>query len=95
MSLKLPTSATTILLLYTCLKAFLGQPRKAGTRKVKKPVWIYETRDDGVLEWQWHQLDHMQIICTSLQTDNHNNTISLNFDRPDALHDAQPTVSKH
>jgi len=21
--------------------------------------------------WQWHQLDHMQIICTSLQTDNH------------------------
>jgi len=21
--------------------------------------------------WQWHQLDHMQIICTSLQKDNH------------------------
>ena len=21
--------------------------------------------------WQWHQLDHMQVICTSLQTDNH------------------------
>ena len=21
-------------------------------------------------EWQWHQLDHMQ-VCTSLQTDNH------------------------
>jgi len=21
--------------------------------------------------WQWHQLDHMQIIGTSLQTDNH------------------------
>ena len=21
--------------------------------------------------WQWHQLDHTQIICTSLQTDNH------------------------
>ena len=20
--------------------------------------------------WQWHELDHMQIICTSLQTDN-------------------------
>jgi len=19
--------------------------------------------------WQWHQLDHMQIICTSLETD--------------------------
>jgi len=27
---------------------------------------------------QWHQLDHMQTICTSLQTDNHTNTSSLN-----------------
>jgi len=26
---------------------------------------------------QWHQLDHMQIICTSLQTDNHANTSPL------------------
>ena len=34
-------------------------------------------------------------ICTSLQTDNHTNTSSLNFYRPDALSDAQPTVSKH
>jgi len=41
---------------------------------------------------QWHQLDHMQTISTSLQTDNHNNTPSLNFYRPDALPDAQPTV---
>jgi len=24
-----------------------------------------------MIGWQWHQLDHMQIICTSLQTDNH------------------------
>jgi len=23
-----------------------------------------------VMGWQWHQLDHMQITCTSLQTDN-------------------------
>jgi len=28
---------------------------------------------------QWHQLDHMQTICTSLQTDNHDNTPPLNF----------------
>ena len=28
---------------------------------------------------QWHQLDHMQTICTSLLTDNHTNTSSLNF----------------
>jgi len=33
---------------------------------------------------RWHQLDHMQTICTSLQTDNHTNinTSSLNFYRP-------------
>jgi len=39
--------------------------------------------------WQWHQLDHMQIICTSLQTDNHarHNRHSI-FHRPDALPDA-------
>jgi len=31
------------------------------------------------MEWQWHQLDHMQIICTSLQTDNHASTSSLDY----------------
>jgi len=39
-------------------------------------------------------MDHMQIICTSLQTDNHVSTLSLNFYRPDGLPDAQTTVSK-
>ena len=29
--------------------------------------------------WQWHQLDHMQVISTSLQTDNHASTSSLKF----------------
>ena len=28
---------------------------------------------------QWHQLDHMQVICTSLHTDNHASTSSLKF----------------
>jgi len=45
--------------------------------------------------WQWHQLHHIQIICTSLQTDNHASTSSLSFYRPHALPDDQPTVSKH
>jgi len=27
-----------------------------------------------MMGWQWHQLDHMQIICTSRQTDNHAST---------------------
>jgi len=38
-----------------------------------------------MMGWQWHQLDHMQIICTSLQTDNHANTSPLSFYRPDTL----------
>jgi len=29
--------------------------------------------------WQWHQLDHMQIICISLQTDNHTSTSPLHL----------------
>jgi len=45
--------------------------------------------------WQWHQLDHMQIICTSIQTDNHASTSPLSFYRPDAFPVAQPTASKH
>jgi len=39
-------------------------------------LYFNEPRDDG---WQWHQLHHMQITCTSLQTNNHVSTSSLNF----------------
>ena len=53
-----------------------------------------EARDDGDMQLQWHHLDHMQVIYTSLQTDNHISSSSLNFYRPDALPDAQTTVSK-
>jgi len=28
---------------------------------------------------QWHQLDHVQIICTLLQTNNHASTLLFNF----------------
>jgi len=52
-------------------------------------VDLNEARDDGVLRRQWHQLDNMQTICTSLQTDDHITTPSLNFYRPDALPGAQ------
>jgi len=48
-----------------------------------------------IMRWQMRQLEHTQIICILFQTDNHANTSSLNFYRPDALPDAQPTVSKH
>jgi len=56
--------------------SFPEQSVQAGTRKLK-PILILKKQE--MMGWQWHQLDHMQIICTSLQTDNHANTSSLNF----------------
>jgi len=32
-----------------------------------------------MMGWQWHQLDHMQIIFTSLQTDNNTSSPPLSF----------------
>jgi len=70
----------------------LGKP--VPESKLNQSVFKWGKRWWG-LGWQWHQLDHMETICTSLQTDNHTNTLSLNIYIPDALPDAQPTVSKH
>jgi len=50
-----------------------------------------EARDDG-WHWQWHQLDHMQLICSSLLTDNHASTPLLSFYRPYDLPAAQSTA---
>jgi len=74
------------------MASFPGQPGLAGTRKVKQ-FWIL--MNEEMMGWQWHQLDHMQIICTSLQTGNHAGTSSFIFYRLDALPDTQPTLSKH
>jgi len=35
--------------------------------------------EQETMGWQWHQLDHMQIIYTSLQTDNDASTSPLSF----------------
>ena len=64
-------------------------------QKGKTSLDLNEARDDGVWGWQWHQLDHMQTTCTSLQRDNRTSTSSANSYRPGALPDAQPTASKH
>ena len=42
--------------------------RVSRCQKGKTSLDLNEARDDEVLGWQWHQLDHMQTICTSLQT---------------------------
>jgi len=70
---------------------FSRQPARASIRKVKS-FWILTKQE--MLGWQWHQLDHLEIICTSLQTDNHTSTSSLNLYKQDALPDDQPTVLK-
>jgi len=44
-------------------------------QKGKTNLDFTEARDS---EWQWHQLDHMQ-VCTLLQTDNHAGTPPLSF----------------
>jgi len=44
-------------------------------QKGKTNLDFSEARD---IEWQWHQLDHMQVY-TSLQTDNHTSTPPLKF----------------
>jgi len=64
-------------------------------QKGKTSLDLNGARDNGVLGWHWRQLDHLLIICTSVQTENYTDAYSVNFYRPDALPDAQPTVSKH
>jgi len=86
-----------LLLVYynTHLTAFSRTTWVSWYHKGKASLDLNEARDDRVLGWQWHQLDHTQTICTSLQTDLHTNTSSHKFYRPDALPDAQPTVPEH
>jgi len=63
-------------------------------QKGKTSLDFNEARGDGVLGCSGISWTICKAICTSLQTDNHTNTPSLNFYRPTALPDAQPTVSK-
>ena len=58
-------------------------------QKGKTNLDFTEARDS-----EWYQLGHMQ-VCTLLQKDNHTDTSSLNFYRPNALPGIQPTVSMH
>jgi len=56
------------------MASFPGQPGLSRTGKVK-PIWILMKQE--MAGWQWHQLDHMQVIWTSLQSDNYGRTSSL------------------
>ena len=91
---SLPRDAT-LLLLHPFNDLFSKTAWVSRYQKGKTSLNLKEARDYRVLGWPWHQLDYVQTICTSLQTDNHTNTSSLNFYWPDALPDVQTTVSKH
>jgi len=54
---------------------FSGTTRVSRYQKGTTNLDFTEGRDS---EWQWHQLDHMQ-VCTSLQTDNHASIPPLSF----------------
>jgi len=79
-----------LLLLHRFNGLFPGQPGKLVPERLNQSGFKWGKRWWG-FGIQWHQLDHVQTICTSVQTDNHTNTSSLDFYRPDALPDAQPT----
>ena len=52
---------------------FSGTTRVGRYQKSKTNLDFTEARD---IEWQWHQLGHMQ-VCNLLQTDNHTRTPPL------------------
>jgi len=54
---------------------FSGSTQVSRYQKGKTNLDFNEARDS---EWQWHQLDHMQ-VCTSLQTNNRASTPPLSF----------------
>jgi len=81
---------------YYCTRltaSFPGQPGKPVPER-QNQYGLKWSKRRWCLGWQWHQLNNMQTTCTSLEADNHTNTSSLNFYRPDALPKAQPIVSK-
>ena len=77
-ALSFPISIIYITTLHPLNGLFSRTTRVSQYQKGKSSPDLNEARDDGVYRWQWHQLDHMQTICTLLQTDNHTNTSSLN-----------------
>jgi len=65
-------------LCYTTLQPFnslFSRTKWINSHHKGKPFWIIMKQE--MMGWQWHQLDHMQIIYTLLQKENHASTSSL------------------
>jgi len=86
-------SSTVKLLLLHPLNGLFSGTTWVSRHQKGKPFCIL--LEQGMTGWQWHQLDHMQIICTSLQTDNHASTSPLSFYSLDAIPAAKLIASKH
>ena len=92
--LFLSSSTTGLLregaLLPLCL---LTRTARIGWYQKDKPSWILLKQE--MMGWQWHQLDHMQVICTSLQTDNHASNTSLDASVLPLLRRTKTTKTSH
>jgi len=69
------TTTTTL----HAFNGFFSRTTWLSRHQTGKPFWVLLEQE--MMGWQWHQLDHMQIICTLLTTD----TSPLSFYSPDAL----------
>ena len=69
-----------------------GLPMWVGTRRIIHSFLNFAEAE--MVGWQWHQLNHMQTICTSLQKITTPAPHHSDFYGPDALPDTQPTASK-
>ena len=88
-SVKAPKAHILLLLL---LRLLLLQPFYDPLSRTTRVSRYYK---DIMMGWQWHQLNHMQAICTLLQKITMPALHHSDFYGPDALPDTQPTASKH
>jgi len=77
---QIPQSRKTVVVVVVVLllhlfKGLFSRTTWVSRHQNGKPFWILMKQE--MMGWQWHQLDHMQIICTSLQTENHASTSPL------------------
>jgi len=68
---------TSLLLRQHLFNSLFSRTTWVSRHQKGKPFWIL--LEQQMMGWQWHQLDCMQIICTSLQTDNHASTKPSSF----------------
>jgi len=61
--------STELLLLLHPFNGLFSRTTWVSRHQKGKLFWILLEQE--MMGWQWHHLDHMQIICASLQTDNH------------------------